>query len=233
MEVQVDHLSQSLIDLINIYELKDQKHLEEIMRLEYIMKEQNKVVENLVSLTAEEPTAGKDAADPPAVNATLQILFDRVLTLEQNYATMMESVRSLQEVTGIPEGYCYRLPYRWEGPPAEFIRMGHVEVKNTIPLVLTSTGPAGKTSWLPTGGDGVVEYPELMTWNKLPPRNDAHTNEDEDRFTNGDDMADGDGETVNPGETDADDSMYLDQGIMLKYSPLHTAYHVYRHFPRY
>ena len=46
-------------------------------------------------------------------------------------------------------------------------------------------------------------------------------------------MADGDGETVNPGETDADDSMYLDQGIMLKYSPLHTAYHVHRHFPHY
>jgi hypothetical protein len=171
METQVDHITQGIIDLMDVYELSGKKHLEEIMRLEWILKEQNKVVEDLVNATAEVPTAeaptaevptaelpaaNRDERDPDGVEA----LFERIFALEQRYSVMTESVRSLQEVTGIPEGYCFRLPYRWEGPPPNIVRMGQIQVDDTLPLVLTSTGPAGRTSWRASGdGDNIYCEP--------------------------------------------------------------------------
>ena len=76
---------------------------------------------------------------------------NRLSTLEQKYSKMMESLRSLQEVAGVPEGYCYRLPYRWEGRPPNSFRLGDIEIDDTLPIVVTSTGPAGQTAWLPSG----------------------------------------------------------------------------------
>jgi hypothetical protein len=78
-------------------------------------------------------------------------LNDRLYDLETKYGAIIESVRSLQEAVGIPEGYYFRLPYRWEGPPPSTIRLNGDDDEQR-PIVVTSTGPAGKISWLPHGG---------------------------------------------------------------------------------
>lgn len=94
---------------------------------------------------------GTIAAEGQSEPNNLEALFNRLSTLEQKYSKMMESLRSLQEVAGVPEGYCYRLPYRWEGRPPNSFRLGDIEIDDTLPIVVTSTGPAGQTAWLPSG----------------------------------------------------------------------------------
>ena len=114
---------------------------------------------------AETVTGDRQTAEGGAIAAegqnepnNLEALFNRLSTLEQKYSKMMESLRSLQEVAGIPEAYCYRLPYRWEGRPPNSFRLGDIEIDDTlpivpivVPIVVTSTGPAGQTAWLPSG----------------------------------------------------------------------------------
>ena len=67
----------------------------------------------------------------------------RISTLEKRYRRIQDSVRSLQEHSGLPEGYYYRLPYRWEGPPPNIFD----RIPDQQPIVPTETGPAGMVTW--------------------------------------------------------------------------------------
>lgn len=67
----------------------------------------------------------------------------RLSSLEEQYRTIQDSVRSLQEYSGLAEGYYYRLPYRWEGPPPNIFD----PIPDPQPIVLTEDGPAGRETW--------------------------------------------------------------------------------------
>lgn len=100
----------------------------------------------------------------------------RIKHLENKVDKMQDSIRSLQEYAGLPEGYYYRLPYRWEGPPPNI----YDRVFDQQPLVPAEDGPAGMMSWswmkrsVPADGDS--DFDGMESGRRSPAAADSSAN---------------------------------------------------------
>ncbi|KAF8798361.1 hypothetical protein BYT27DRAFT_7218592 [Phlegmacium glaucopus] len=96
---------------------------------------------------AAQPAVFRPVAWQCEADDEMAMALDRIEALEIQFPSIQDSIRSLQEHTGLPEGYYFRLPYRWEGPPPSTCRVS-VEPDDSHPIVVTVTGPAGQVASL-------------------------------------------------------------------------------------
>ena len=108
------------------------------------MPESIKILQDHEGLTDE----AEIPAWPDTNRQDLPSILERLNNLLYEFGWIQNSVWSLQEHTGLEEGYYMHLPYRWEGPPLQTFQYRGQLYEDLRPVVPTSTGLAGQPSVL-------------------------------------------------------------------------------------
>ena len=67
----------------------------------------------------------------------------RTILLEYEYGWIQNTVRTLQEYTGIEENDYPHLPYQWEGPPPRMFKYNGLLFYDRRPIIAAKKGPQG------------------------------------------------------------------------------------------